>query len=101
MENLIYTILLALHNIALVGCAAAPFYNLRLVNQRGQYGQKLHYQLDKVVEDTIQGLEPYCWIFIIILFATGFGFPLTHYVFHGIMKDLYELVKECDKVLTF
>jgi hypothetical protein len=87
MENLIYVILLILHNIALVGCAAAPFYNLRLVNQRAQFGQKLYYQLDKVVEDTIQGLEPYCWSFIIILFATGFGFPITHFAFHGALKE--------------
>lgn len=92
MENLIYTILLIFHNIALVGCAAAPFYNLRLVNQRGQFGQKFHYHLDKVIEDTIQGLEPYCWAFIFVLFATGFGFPITHYVFHGELKDFNSVV---------
>jgi hypothetical protein len=87
MENLIYIILLAIHNIALVGCAAAPFYNLRLVNQRAQFGQKVLYELDKVVEDTLQGLEPYCWAFIILLFITGFGFPATYYAFHGEMKE--------------
>jgi len=87
MENLIYLILLVLHNIALVGCAAAPFYNLRLVTIRGQYGKKLYYQLDKVVEDTIQGLEPFCWMFIIILAITGFGFPITYYMFHGQLKE--------------
>jgi len=88
VENLIYIILLAIHNIALVGCVAAPFYNLRLVNQRAQFGQKVFYQLDKVVEDTIQGLEPYCWTFIILLFITGFGFPLTYYIFHGELKKV-------------
>lgn len=87
MENSIYTMILILHNIALVGCAAAPFYNLRLVTRRGQFGQKVFYELDKVVEDTIQGLEPYCWGFIITLFVTGFGFPVTHYLFHGKIKD--------------
>lgn len=87
MENLIYTLLLILHNIALVGCAAAPFFNLRLVNQRAQFGRKVFYQLDKVVEDTIQGLEPYCWTFIIVLYATGFGFPVVYYAFHGQLKD--------------
>lgn len=87
MENLIYIILLAVHNIALVGCAAAPFYNLRLVNQRAQFGKKVFYQLDKVVEDTIQGLEPYCWAFIILLFATGFGFPAAYYAFHGQLRE--------------
>lgn len=92
MENLIYIILLALHNIALAGCAAAPFYNLRLVNQRGKLRQKVFYELDKVVEDTIQGLEPYCWLFIITLFATGFGFPITYYVFHGQLKEFSTVV---------
>jgi hypothetical protein len=60
-EELIHGILLALHNIALVGCAAAPFYNRNLVLMRGQYGPKLHYELDKVVEDTLQGNAPYCF----------------------------------------
>ncbi len=92
MENLIYILLLIIHNIALVGCAAAPFYNLRLVNQRAQFGPKVFYELDKVVEDTIQGLEPYCWAFIILLFVTGFGFPATYYIFHGQLKELNSTV---------
>ncbi len=83
MEKVIYVILLALHNIALVGCVAAPFYNLRLTGQRGKLGPKLNYDLDRVVENTIQGNEPFCWAFIIILYATGFGFPLTRLLFHG------------------
>ncbi len=83
MENVIYVGLLAVHNIALVGCVAAPFYNLRLVNQRGKHGPKILYELDRVVEDTIQGNEPYCWAFIIALYATGFAFPLVYYAFHG------------------
>jgi hypothetical protein len=92
MENLIYVVLLIIHNIALVGCAAAPFYNLRLVNQRAQFGQKLFYQLDKVVEDAIQGLEPYCWTFFVLLFVTGFGFPITYYLFHGEFKKVEAIV---------
>ncbi|MEW6089244.1 MAG: hypothetical protein AB1498_13180 [bacterium] len=92
MENLIYIILLIIHNIALVGCAAAPFYNLRLVNQRAQFGKTLHYQLDKVVEDTIQGLEPFCWTFMALLFITGFGFSGTQYIFHGQMKEFSRTV---------
>jgi hypothetical protein len=92
LENIIYILLLAIHNIALVGCAAAPFYNLRLVNQRAQFGPKVFYELDKVVEDTLQGLEPYCWTFIILLFITGFGFPATHYAFHGEMNEFNSVV---------
>jgi len=87
VENCSYIVLLIIHNIALVGCAAAPFYNLRLVNQRAQYGPRLLYELDKVVEDTIQGLEPYCWTFIALLFITGFGFPAVYYFFHGKMQE--------------
>ncbi|MFH1320105.1 MAG: hypothetical protein ABII90_05555 [Bacteroidota bacterium] len=89
MENLIHSVLLALHNIALVGCAAAPFYNRNLVKNRAQYGPKLSYKLDKVVEDTLQGNAPYCLVFIITLFITGMGMPLNHYLFHGAIKEMH------------
>ncbi|MBI4929491.1 MAG: hypothetical protein HY841_01925 [Bacteroidetes bacterium] len=88
MEQLIHSLLLALHNIALVGCAAAPFYNRNLVNSRSQYGAKLFYELDKVVEDTLQGNAPYCIFFITTLFITGFGMPLNYYFFHGAFKEV-------------
>ncbi|MBI4946284.1 MAG: hypothetical protein HY840_07780 [Bacteroidetes bacterium] len=88
MEQLIHSLLLALHNIALVGCAAAPFYNRNLVISRSQYGAKLLYELDKVVEDTLQGNAPYCIFFIATLFITGFGMPLNHYFFHGAFKEI-------------
>jgi hypothetical protein len=70
-EQLIHSILLALHNIALAACAAAPFYNRQLVVTRGQYGPKLHYELDKVVEDTLRGNTPYCIVFITTLWFTS------------------------------
>lgn len=91
MEQTIYSILLALHNIALVGCAAAPFYNRNLVKSRAQYGTKLSYKLDKVVEDTLQGNAPYCITFISTLFVTGIGFPLNHYYFHGTFRELSDV----------
>jgi hypothetical protein len=56
-EQIIQSILLALHNIALAGCAAAPFYNRQLVNQRGRCGPTLHDKVDKVVEDTLRGMH--------------------------------------------
>jgi hypothetical protein len=87
-ENIIHSVLLMLHNIALVGCAAAPFYNRNLVNNRSQYGPKLFYELDKVVEDTLQGNAPYCIFFIITLFVTGIGMPLNHFLFHDSYKVL-------------
>lgn len=88
-ESIFNSILLALHNIALVGCAAAPFYNQRLVLERGQYGQKLYFELDKVVEDTLQKNAPYCMVFVAVLFLTGVGIPLNHYAFHGAFKQLH------------
>ena len=88
-EQIIHGVLLALHNIALVGCAAAPFYNRNLVLERGQYGPKLHYELDKVVEDTLQGNVPYCMVFITVLFVTGIGIPLNYYLFHGAFRELH------------
>ncbi|MCC7069957.1 MAG: hypothetical protein IT383_01460 [Deltaproteobacteria bacterium] len=88
-EQVIQSLLLALHNIALVGCAAAPFYNRALVVQRGQYGPKLSYQLDKVVEDTLQGNAPYCITFMSTLWLTGMGMPLVHYAFHGALRELH------------
>jgi len=88
-EQVIHSILLALHNIALVGCAAAPFYNRQLVLRRGQYGPKLHYELDKVVEDTLQGNAPYCIVFITTLWLTGIAMPLNHLLFHGALRELH------------
>ncbi|MEK7474178.1 MAG: hypothetical protein AAB152_00970 [Candidatus Coatesbacteria bacterium] len=85
-EQVIQGILLALHNIALVGCAAAPFYNRALVLKRAQYGPKLHYELDKVVEDTLQGNAPYCIAFLVTLLVTGVGMPINHYVFQGAFR---------------
>jgi len=90
-EQLVHSFLLALHNIALVGCAAAPFYNRQLVLKRGQYGPKLHYELDKVVEDTLQANMPYCVIFLTTLWLTGVGIPLNHLLFHGALKELHIL----------
>jgi hypothetical protein len=89
IEQVIQGILLAFHNIALVGCAAAPFYNRNLVRARSQYGAKLHYELDKVVEDTLQGNAPYCLAFLAVLVVTGIGMPLNHLLFHGVFKTLH------------
>jgi len=88
-EQLVHSVLLALHNIALVGCAAAPFYNRQLVLHRAQYGPKLHYKLDKVVEDTLQGNAPYCIVFLTTLWVTGLSMPLNHYLFQGAFKELH------------
>ncbi len=89
LEQIMHSILLALHNIALVGCAAAPFYNRNLVQMRGQFGPVLNYELDKVVEDTLQSNAPYCMVFITVLFITGIGIPINHYAFAGTFKQIH------------
>ncbi|MBM3329774.1 MAG: hypothetical protein FJY67_09945 [Calditrichaeota bacterium] len=88
-ESLIHSLLLALHNVALVGCAAAPFYNLNLVRRRSQFGPTLDYRLDKVVEETLQGTEPYCIAFMTTLWVTGIAMPLNHVLFHGAMRPMH------------
>ncbi|MFQ6039455.1 MAG: hypothetical protein ACE5PV_01260 [Candidatus Poribacteria bacterium] len=87
MENLIYIILLALHNIALVGCVAGPFYMSRIVANRSKYGKKIIFDMDSLMEDVITSQPMLCWLFIIILYATGFGFPVVYLLFHGALKE--------------
>ncbi len=88
MENVLYCVLLALHNLALVMCVAGPFYMGRMVAARGKHGKKLFHRLDSVVEDVITSQPMLCWLAIIVLFATGFGFPVVHILFHGQIKQV-------------
>ena len=88
-EQIIHGILLALHNLALVGCAAAPFYNRSLVVNRGKFGQKVILPLDNLVENTLQGNAGNCLIFISTLFITGVGMPVNFYAFNGSFKELH------------
>ncbi len=86
MENLIYTINLAVHNIALVLCAAAPFYQLRMVAKRQRFGKKIFYEMDSLMEEILSQQPKLCFAFILILITSGFGFPLIHYAFHGAFR---------------
>jgi len=88
VEKVIYSVLLALHNIALVGCVAGPFYMARIVGARAEYEKKIIYPMDRLEEDVITTQPMLCWLFIIILYATGFGFPVVYYLFHGQMKEM-------------
>ena len=89
VEQVIHSILLAMHNVALVGCAAAPFYTRQRVLKRGQYGPKLFYETDKVVEDTLQGNAPYCIVFLVVLWFTGIGMPLNHLLLEGSLREMH------------
>ena len=87
MENAIYSVLLALHNIALVGCVAGPFYMARIVKARASYEKKIIYSMDRLEEDVITSQPIICWLMIIVLYATGIGFPVVYLLFHGQLKE--------------
>ncbi len=91
MENVIYCVLLAFHNLAMVMCVAGPFYMGRIVAARKKHGKKLIYSLDSVVEDVITSQPMLCWLAIIVLFATGFGFTAVHVLLHGQIKEVSTL----------
>ncbi len=50
MESILYTINLVIHILAAVACAAAPFYQLRMVNERGKHGRAIIYSYDQSIE---------------------------------------------------
>ena len=83
METFLYTVNLAIHNLLLVACAAAPFYQLRMVNKRATFGKRIIYEYDKSIEDLLSVQPRLCFWFILGLIATGFAFPLIYYGFHG------------------
>lgn len=92
MEEILYTINLALHILAAVACAAAPFYQLKMVNERGKHGRAIIYNYDQSIE-RILSLQPrLCFAFIVVLIVTGFAFPVIYYAFHGHWRETSALV---------
>ena len=91
MENLLYSINLAIHVLAAIFCVAGPFYQLRLVKLRGKLGYPLIYDLDRVMENILRLQPRLCFAFILILIMTGFAFPLIHYAFHGAWREASNL----------
>lgn len=83
MENILYTINLTLHILAAVACAAAPFYQLRMVNERGRHGRAIIYGYDQSIERILSVQPRLCFAFILVLIVTGFAFPVIHRLFHG------------------
>ena len=88
MEKALYIILLAIHNVALVICMAGPFYMARIVKERSKYEKRIIYDKDRLMEDVITTQPPICWLALIILVFTGFGFPAVHLLFHGTVHEL-------------
>src|SRR3972149_5145492 len=88
MEDATYMILLAAHNLAAVACVAGPFYMARIVKARSRYEKRIIHSMDRLMEDVIPPQPPICWAALIVLVATGFGFPVVHLLFHGTIKSL-------------
>ncbi len=91
MEQFVYMVLLAIHNVAIVGCVAGPFYMARIVKARAKYEKKIIYDMDRLEEDVITTQPAICWASLITLVITGLGFPATYYLFHGRLKEVTTL----------
>jgi hypothetical protein len=91
MENVLYTVNLAIHILAAILCVGAPFYQLRWVKQRGKLGHPIIYPFDRVMENVLNLQLKLCFAFILILIITGFFFPLIHYRFHWEWKEVSNL----------
>ena len=91
MEQLVYMVFLSIHNVAVIGCVAGPFYMARIVKARAKYEKKIIYDMDRLEEDVITTQPAICWASLIALVITGFGFPATNYLFHGTIEDVSTL----------
>lgn len=87
MENILYLLNTVIHLLAAVACAAAPFYQLRMVNTRGKYGRAIIYNYDQSIERILSMQPRLCFAFIVVLIVTGFAFPVIYYAFHGHWRE--------------
>ena len=88
MENVLYSVNLAIHVLATIFCVAGPFYQLLWVRRRGKLGHPLIYPFDRVMESVLSLQPKLCFAFILVLIITGFNFPLIHYAFHGALREV-------------
>jgi len=100
MENIVYTINLVIHNLAAVARAAAPFYQLRMVNERGKHGRAIIYGYDQSIERILSVQPRLCFAFIVVLIVTGFAFPVIYYAFHGHWREASSLALAAFTVKT-
>jgi hypothetical protein len=105
MEDILYSVNLLVHILAAIGCAAAPFYQLRMVKQRGAYGtDNVIHPLDDMIERILSAQPRLCLGFLVVLVATGVGFPVIDYAFHGNLTQVTHvdwIVGTMKTVLTF
>ena len=89
MESILYAVNLLLHILAAIGCAAAPFYQLRMVKMRGAYGtDNVLFPLDDMIERILSVQPRLCLGFLAVLIATGLAFPVIDYAFHGHLSQV-------------
>lgn len=100
MEDILYTISLVLHILAAVACAAAPFYQLRMVNERGKHGRAIIYDYDRSIERILSVQPRLCFEFIVLLIITGFAFPVIYYAFHSHWRETSSLALAAFTVKT-
>ena len=86
MEEVLYMVLNAVHNVAIVGCVAGPFHMARIVKARSRYERRIIYDKDRLMEDVITSQPAICWTSLIALVVTGFGMPAVYSAFHGALE---------------
>ncbi len=87
-QHLIHSILLALHNLALVVCAGAPCYLLLIILKRDRQGGENSVELDKLLARTVNASLPYFFFFALLLIATGVGMPLNRALNSGALRPM-------------
>jgi uncharacterized membrane protein len=95
MEETFYMINTFIHILATVLFVGGPFYMTFVVTkERMKLGPPLEYRLEKYMENIIELMPLICFISWGMVVATGFGFPLIYYFFHGALKPVSSIVME-------
>jgi hypothetical protein len=83
MEQLLYALLLAVHNLALVATGGGLFILWLLVRYRLRLPQQGLDNLDHGIEKNVFAHPQGYLRAVILLTLTGGGLPLVHYLYHG------------------
>ena len=100
METNLYLLNSVIHLLAAVACAAAPFYQLRMVNTRAKYGRAIIYNYAQSIERILSVQPRLCFAFIVVLIVTGFALPVIFYAFHGHWRETSSLALAAFTVKT-
>jgi uncharacterized membrane protein len=89
MENTLYMLNMFIHILATVLFVGGPFYMTFVVTkERAKLGPPLEYRVERYMENMIELMPFICFISWGVVVATGFGFPLIYYIFHGEFKSV-------------